>query len=109
MGTCLALHGVYVLAGEPALALGDGGDGNVSRALESYERKMRPYVERAQKLTPTGAQGILHPSTTLGAWVFDTVCWLVYVSGVLKLASLFSGSPKPKEDERLPEYGWVEA
>jgi hypothetical protein len=87
MGTCLALHGAYVLAGERALALGDGGDGD---------------VPRAQKLTP-GAQGILHPSTTLGAWVFDTVCWLVYVSGVLKLASLFSGSPEPKEDERLPE------
>jgi 2-polyprenyl-6-methoxyphenol hydroxylase-like FAD-dependent oxidoreductase len=108
MGTSLALHGGYVLAGELINALGDGGDGDIPRALESYERRLRPYVTRVQELPP-GAPGIIHPSTNFGIWVLDTVCWLVYVSGVIKLASLFSGTPKPKDDERLPEYGWVEA
>ncbi|WP_314243616.1 FAD-dependent monooxygenase [Streptomyces kutzneri] len=46
-GTSLALVGAYVLAGELAAA----GGGHVA-ALAAYEREMRPFVERNQKLGP---------------------------------------------------------
>ncbi|MCX4958348.1 FAD-dependent monooxygenase [Streptomyces virginiae] len=46
-GTSLALVGAYVLAGELAAAGGRHSD-----ALAAYEREMRPFVERNQKLGP---------------------------------------------------------
>ncbi|MEU3457148.1 FAD-dependent monooxygenase [Micromonospora sp. NPDC006766] len=46
-GTSLALVGAYVLAGELAAAGGDQTAG-----LPAYERRMRPFVERNQKLGP---------------------------------------------------------
>ncbi|MEY2229257.1 MULTISPECIES: FAD-dependent monooxygenase [Streptomyces] len=46
-GTGLALVGAYVLAGELAAA-----GGRHSAALAAYEREMRPFVERNQKLGP---------------------------------------------------------
>ncbi|MFF4421389.1 FAD-dependent monooxygenase [Streptomyces sp. NPDC001549] len=46
-GTSLALVGAYVLAGE--LAAAGGGQ---AAALAAYEREMRPFVERNQKLGP---------------------------------------------------------
>ncbi|WP_030711960.1 FAD-dependent monooxygenase [Streptomyces sp. NRRL S-237] len=46
-GTGLALVGAYVLAGELAAA-----GGRHRAALAAYEREMRPFVERNQKLGP---------------------------------------------------------
>lgn len=47
MGTSLAFIGAYILAGEISRQ-----PNNISVALESYERVLRPYVERIQKLPP---------------------------------------------------------
>ncbi|TDD84648.1 FAD-dependent oxidoreductase [Actinomadura darangshiensis] len=47
-GTSLALVGAYVLAGELAAA---GGDHRA--AFDAYEREMRPFAERNQKLGPS--------------------------------------------------------
>jgi 2-polyprenyl-6-methoxyphenol hydroxylase-like FAD-dependent oxidoreductase len=46
-GTSLALVGAYVLAGELAAAGGDHRGG-----FDAYERQMRPFAERNQKLGP---------------------------------------------------------
>ncbi len=50
MGTSLALVGAYVLAGE----LGPSGDGidreRLAAALDRYQKLMRPYIARCQKL-----------------------------------------------------------
>ena len=47
MGTSIAFIGAYVLAGERSRQ-----PNNIPAALESYERVLRPYVERIQKLPP---------------------------------------------------------
>jgi 2-polyprenyl-6-methoxyphenol hydroxylase-like FAD-dependent oxidoreductase len=56
MGTSLALVGTYLLAGE----LGPAPDGlssaHLAGALASYDRLMRPYVDRCQDL-PSGVDG----------------------------------------------------
>src|SRR5258707_11556358 len=57
MGTSLALVGAYVLAGE----LVDGG--NLTAALDRYQKVMRPYVDRCQKL-PNGIDGYLPKSAS---------------------------------------------
>ncbi|OBB59818.1 FAD-binding monooxygenase [Mycobacterium sp. 852013-51886_SCH5428379] len=52
MGTSLALVGGYLLAGE--LGAGDGMSGDrLAAALASYDRLIRPYVERCQHLNNT--------------------------------------------------------
>jgi 2-polyprenyl-6-methoxyphenol hydroxylase-like FAD-dependent oxidoreductase len=55
-GTNLALVGAYVLAGELALAEGDPA------GLAAYERAMRGYVERNQKLMPGGVKAMIPDS-----------------------------------------------
>ncbi|MGW7327870.1 FAD-dependent monooxygenase [Streptomyces sp. NPDC054840] len=50
-GTSLALVGAYVLAGELAEA-----GGRHCAALAAYEREMRPFVERNQKLGPANVK-----------------------------------------------------
>ncbi|OBI90148.1 FAD-dependent monooxygenase [Mycobacterium asiaticum] len=56
MGTSLALVGAYVLAGEL-------GTQSLPAALQRYQKVMRPYVERCQKL-PNGIDGYLPKSVS---------------------------------------------
>ncbi|OBK27028.1 FAD-dependent monooxygenase [Mycobacterium asiaticum] len=56
MGTSLALVGAYVLAGEL-------GAQPLSAALQRYQKVMRPYVDRCQKL-PNGIDGYLPKSAS---------------------------------------------
>jgi 2-polyprenyl-6-methoxyphenol hydroxylase-like FAD-dependent oxidoreductase len=49
-GTAVALVGAYVLAGELAAAEGDPVAG-----LTAYERRLRPWVERVQRIPRDGA------------------------------------------------------
>ncbi len=62
VGTTLALTGAYVLAGEIASA------GSVPAAMAGYERRMRPLVDRAQKLPP-GTPRLAHPRGRAGVAV----------------------------------------
>ncbi|CAM5563548.1 FAD-dependent monooxygenase [Streptomyces californicus] len=59
MGTSLALTGSYVLAGELA------HHAHHSDAFTRYERILRPYATRAQKLPP-GVPRIASPRTRAG-------------------------------------------
>ena len=62
-GSAMAMAEAYTLAGELQAANGDH-----VRAFESYEGRLRPYVERKQK----GARGFAAsfvPKTTLGLWL----------------------------------------
>jgi 2-polyprenyl-6-methoxyphenol hydroxylase-like FAD-dependent oxidoreductase len=54
VGTSLALVGAYVLAGELAAAAGDH-----LVAFASYERELRDYVRRGQKLAKGNATGLI--------------------------------------------------
>lgn len=83
MGTSIAFIGAYVLAGEISRQ-----PNNIPAALESYERILRPYVDRIQKLPP-GIPWIVHPQTTLGIKVLESVLWSVGVLSATRLTSLF--------------------
>ena len=58
LGTSLALVGAYILAGELAtVAATTTDDAMLQQAFDSYENRMRPYVEQGQELPPGGADG----------------------------------------------------
>ncbi|MEV0400562.1 FAD-dependent monooxygenase [Actinoallomurus sp. NPDC050550] len=56
-GTSLALVGAYVLAGELAAARGDH-----ERGFDAYERRMRPFAEKNQKLGPSNIKRMVMKS-----------------------------------------------
>jgi 2-polyprenyl-6-methoxyphenol hydroxylase-like FAD-dependent oxidoreductase len=66
-GTSLALVGAYVLAGELAAA---GGDPAV--ALPTYERVLRPFVQRNQDLARAGGATLI-PSTRAMLWLRNRI------------------------------------
>lgn len=70
IGTTLALTGAYLLAGEIATAA------TLDAAVAGYERRMRPLVDRAQKLPP-GTPRLAHPRSRAG---------LAVVRGLLRIA-----------------------
>ncbi|MCJ1475859.1 hypothetical protein MMC13_004523 [Lambiella insularis] len=100
MGTSLALTGAYVLAGE--LAKLDEGK-HPLKALESYEKTFRPFVEEMQKI-PFVLPAIVHPETAWKRWIFQTcVSTLSTAMAIPWVASRF-----PDESNEgnfpLPEY-----
>lgn len=103
MGTSLAIIGAYVLAGEIAEQFNRQKDGHASleKALEGYEKQMRPYVTKAQSLPP-GAPAIVNPQTWWGIKILNTIVGFVGWSGIATLVGKWSGLPA--EDKSLPEY-----
>jgi 2-polyprenyl-6-methoxyphenol hydroxylase-like FAD-dependent oxidoreductase len=63
LGTCLALVGAYVLAGELAAA-----DGDHMVAFARYEVALRDYVKQCQQLPPNGLAGFL-PRSRVALWL----------------------------------------
>jgi 2-polyprenyl-6-methoxyphenol hydroxylase-like FAD-dependent oxidoreductase len=95
MGTSLAFVGSYVLAGEIAK------HENYREAFASYERILRPYVQRAQQLLP-GAPGLAHPKTKIGIAILHGCTRLaesIQASGIAN--KLFTS---PAEKFELPDY-----
>ncbi|TKA76238.1 hypothetical protein B0A55_06383 [Friedmanniomyces simplex] len=89
MGTTLALNGAYNLAG----ALTQHPD-NLPAALASYETKMRPIVDLAQKL-PLGGRApyIMNLETAWGLWIRNVIFYFMAWSGVAMLLARFAGPP----------------
>lgn len=87
MGTTLALNGAYSLAGAISQNPAD-----LTTAFAEYEKKMRPTVDRAQKLFP-GAPHIMNPETAWGITLMSTILYLFYASGFVKLLFMFVGPP----------------
>lgn len=77
-GTSLALIGAYVLAGELAAA---GGDPAV--AFGAYERALRPFVERNQRLALSGGATLI-PATRTTLWLRDRFLAVLPHLGPLK-------------------------
>jgi 2-polyprenyl-6-methoxyphenol hydroxylase-like FAD-dependent oxidoreductase len=95
MGTTLALNGAYNLAGAIAQRKssdGDGGSLDYTSAFAQYEIKMRPLVERAQKLPP-GMPHLFHPETAWGVWVLRLFFFAVQWSGMGYLLATLAGPP----------------
>ncbi|KAK1765003.1 oxidoreductase [Phialemonium atrogriseum] len=97
MGTTLAMYGAYNLAGALSCYPDDP-----TLAFAEYEEKMRPSVDRAQKLMP-GMFRIMNPETAWGVWIVDTIISLLVWSRLVKLLLMF----KKPERSTVPveEYG----
>jgi 2-polyprenyl-6-methoxyphenol hydroxylase-like FAD-dependent oxidoreductase len=95
IGTTLALTGAYILAGE----LSSGT--SLSTALRDYEQRMRPLVERAQKLPP-GTPRFAHPRSRAGLAVLRM---LLRVAGSRPARAVAGRFSSPKTDAHdLPHY-----
>lgn len=91
MGTTLALNGAYNLAGS-LLQHTSGRQVDYTAAFTQYESKMRPLVQRAQKLPP-GIPHIIHPET---AWGLSFMRWLIFImhwSGISYVLAVLKGPP----------------
>lgn len=98
MGTTLALNGAYVLAGALTRHSHD-----YAAAFADYEEKMRPLVNRAQKLAP-GMPHLINPETTWGIWVLETLMSFLAWSRLALLAFRFFGPPA--DTVLVEEYGF---
>jgi 2-polyprenyl-6-methoxyphenol hydroxylase-like FAD-dependent oxidoreductase len=99
MGTSCALVGAYVLAGE----LAAHGPDHVDEAFAAYDARLRPYVERAQKIAP-GAPGLAHPRTRAGITAFRRAAALVGSRPFRVLTGVLGGlGSTPAEDIELPD------
>ncbi|KQQ05931.1 MULTISPECIES: FAD-dependent monooxygenase [unclassified Rathayibacter] len=99
MGTSLSIAGAYVLAGELAAHV-DHRD-----ALAGYERRMRPYVDQAQKLPP-GTPRLAHPVSRPGVTAFGLAVKLGASPLGSRLAARFATPPADAID--LPDYSHLE-
>ena len=95
VGTTLALTGAYILAGELSARP------SLSAAFAGYEQRMRPLVERAQKLPP-GTPQLIHPRSRWGLAVLRT---LLRVAGSRPARALAGRFTSPTTDAHdLPHY-----
>ncbi|AWG24760.1 FAD-dependent monooxygenase [Flavobacterium kingsejongi] len=99
MGTTLAIVGAYLLAGELSR------HATHEEAFAAYEKRMRPFVEKIQKLPP-GVPWLAHPKSKFGVAVVNTVAGIVASRPIKAIGKLFSKKEKDvtKDDIELPEY-----
>lgn len=110
VGTSLGLVGPYVLAGEIAKQIhrrkgstGSEDHGQVlDAALESYEKTLRPFVDKTQKLPP-GVPGIVYADTEWGVWIRTFLVGLLSTLRIFKLVERFS-SDDFGGGWKLPDY-----
>ena len=102
MGTTLALNGANILAGsllqhmsKPQL--------DYTSAFAQYETKMRPLVERAQKLPP-GVPHIIHPETAWGLYILRWFGFLINQSGIAYVLAMLKGPPA--RAIKVEDYGF---
>lgn len=96
MGTSLALVGAYLLAGE--LGLRD----DHTEAFASYERRMRPYVDKAQKIFP-GTLNFASPRTRAGIAVSRAVLGFAARPAISSLLGKLTAT-KTADKISLPDY-----
>ena len=100
MGTTLAMVGAYLLAGE--LSRHDKHED----AFAAYEKRMRPFVEKVQKLPP-GVPWLAHPKSRFGVSVVNTVASIVASRPIKAIGKIFSSNKEKdvtKDDIELPKY-----
>ncbi|KAJ5578033.1 FAD/NAD(P)-binding domain-containing protein [Penicillium hispanicum] len=96
MGTTGSLVGAYVLAGEITQNADD-----LPRALENYERTLRPFVKEIQELNPAAIQLGLPESQ----WGVKIILFLAKICCWLRIPELLVRiMPEKKGGWELPEY-----
>ncbi|KAF5520269.1 Uncharacterized protein CGCA056_v008670 [Colletotrichum aenigma] len=97
MGTTLALNGAYNLAGAITQFPND-----LQAAFDQYEEKMRPTVDKAQRLAP-GMPHLFHPETAWGVWMLNIFVFCLSWSGLMALAVKWE---PPANEVPVEEYGF---
>lgn len=105
-GTTLAFIGAYILAGCIATY-------PEQEALVEYEKAMRPFIAKSQKLPP-GAPWIISPQTSTGILLLKNAVW---AAGLARSSGLAGALSKVSEwipsfgggDLKLPDYPALEA
>jgi 2-polyprenyl-6-methoxyphenol hydroxylase-like FAD-dependent oxidoreductase len=97
-GTDLAMSGAYILAGELSVA------NSYAEAFKGYEDRMRPYVEKYQKLPP-GIPKLVYPQSRFGVSILNGVVSLIGTKPVKWIIGLFGSDKKePQKEIVLPDY-----
>ena len=97
-GTDAAITGAYILAGE--LATND----DYAKAFSSYEKQMRPYIEKIQK-RPPGVPRLVYPTSKFGVAVLNTLFGLAASAPAKFITGLFaSKKSQPKKEIELKDY-----
>lgn len=95
VGTSVGLVGAYVLAGEISIQLHRKKESGASHAqvvdaaLEGYEKTLRPFIEKAQKLPP-GVPGAIYADGGWGVWAINTLAGVLSTLRIPSLLSRFS-------------------
>ncbi|KAK9774923.1 putative Oxidoreductase [Seiridium cardinale] len=97
MGTTLAFLRSFHLAG--CLS---GHPNDLTAAFETCERRMRPEVDRAQKLY-FGIIRLFNPERPLDLWILSTTISFLNWSGILSL--LFMPRREPEDLVLIQDYG----
>ncbi|WP_025144909.1 FAD-dependent monooxygenase [Pedobacter jeongneungensis] len=96
-GTDLAISGAYIIAGELCRA-------EHNEAFVAYEKRLRPFVAKVQKLPP-GVPRLVYPKTTWGVAVLNSLFRVVGSRPAKMVMGLFSNNKKHPESElHLPDY-----
>jgi 2-polyprenyl-6-methoxyphenol hydroxylase-like FAD-dependent oxidoreductase len=100
MGASLAMIGGYVLAGE-LTKLGPGE--HPRRALEAFDKALRPFVEKVQDV-PTFVPRLIHPYSSVERWFTQSL--LSVLSKVAQIPWVIKRLYEPidMEDYVLPDY-----
>ena len=102
MGTTLALNGAHTLAGSLLQYL-SRDQLDYTSAIAQYETKMRPLVERAQKLSP-GIPHAIHPETEWGLWIMRSLIFVMSWSGISYILATLKGPPA--RAIKVQDYGF---
>lgn len=97
MGTTLALLGAHVLAGELAEQHSEP-----ARALQAYERRLRPFVEKTQQLPP-GVPGLALPKSSWGLKALHATHRMIASRPLQNLAQR-ALLPSSRDSLKLPDY-----
>lgn len=103
-GTSLGLIGAYVLGGEIAKHLENSKDPGqaLDAAIASYDKVLRPCVEKAQSLM-RGIPAVAYPESEWGVWVTQLILKIVCTLRINRLIERFA-SDNFAGDWRLPDY-----
>jgi 2-polyprenyl-6-methoxyphenol hydroxylase-like FAD-dependent oxidoreductase len=101
IGTSMAMVGAYCISGELSKITSVE---QVPDALREYENRLRPYVEKSQRM-PLGVFQWVNPQTHWGIWLLHTIMKLVTFMRLPQLLVRFFGGDESR-GWLLPDYKW---
>jgi len=105
MGASLAMIGGYVLAGELTKL---GPAEHPRRALEAFDKALRPFVEKIQNV-PTFVPRLVHPYSSVERWFTQSLLSLLSKVVQIPWVGKQLYEPIDKEDYVLPDYPRLKA